>query len=439
MRNSTYRNSNSYNGRDNYDEHRQQQRMSDLEWNIERAIQNFDDFTARVAGNFGERAPVVHSEVFNLAAAEARAYNETSWFVSGSYYSERNQNTKLCQLEYKAGELAKREFLPRNLVDRHLPGYRVPPNDYNTEANRNGKAWGDWINGGFGSQRTQNDRMTMMELTLNRVNAEFAIVQNHTAAKIYNSMIGGQQNQVENLLKCGASLTYIDFHDDKNALERAWDSNDPRLMELVIEYGNADVANARFSDGRRPLRRAVDEDNAQTINELCRLGADITAGRGMSNICAKPTLLHTTADSGDLEVARALLANGANPNVAIQDGSYIQNTTSWLYRTCCGGISGTTPLHIAAKKYIDMTRGVVGLAGDHREGNAVEMMRELTRNGANPEIKDVKGVTPVKMLQDAGFGDIARTITQDYSARHQQNAVDRYVNRGAGNNQHMDR
>ena len=78
MRTST-RYKNSYHGRDNYSEHLQQQRMSDLEWNIERAIQDFDNFTARVARNFNEQPPVVRSEVFNLVQAEAKAYQETSF------------------------------------------------------------------------------------------------------------------------------------------------------------------------------------------------------------------------------------------------------------------------------------------------------------------------------------------------------------------------
>ena len=179
------------------------------------------------------------------------------------------------------------------------------------------------------------------------------------------------------------------------------------------------------------MRRAVDEGNTNTIDILCRLGADISAGRGLSNISAKPTLLHLAADNMSLHVTRALLENGANPNVAIQDGSYLQNTASWLYRTGCSGISGTTPLHTAAKKYIEIARANPGLAEDLREQNLADIMRELVQKGANVQITDPNGFTPIKMLQDAGFSDLAGELSQVHR-RPPQNAVHRYVNRNPG-------
>ena len=87
----------------------------------------------------------------------------------------------------------------------------------------------------------------MMELTLNSINAELRTVQNHTAGKLYDSMRAAQYEQVENFLKSGASLTYIDSRDNKNALERAWDLNDVRLMPLIMNNGTGAVANDTIS------------------------------------------------------------------------------------------------------------------------------------------------------------------------------------------------
>ena len=55
-------------------------------------------------------------------------------------------------------------------------------------------------------------------------------------------------------------------------------------------------------------------------------------------------------------------------------------------------------------------------------------MRELVQTGANVQITDPNGLTPIKMLQDAGFSDLAGELSQVHR-RPPQNAIDRYVNR----------
>ena len=55
-------------------------------------------------------------------------------------------------------------------------------------------------------------------------------------------------------------------------------------------------------------------------------------------------------------------------------------------------------------------------------------MRELVQTGANVQTTDPNGLTPIKILQDAGFGDLAGELSQAH-LKPPQNAIDRYVNR----------
>ncbi len=98
-----------------------------------------------------------------------------------------------------------------------------------------------------------------------------------------------------------------------NVLEEAWDSNNPTLLNFVLENCKDYVVNEEFSDGKTPLLRAVDDSNSEAVRILCRLGSDMEEGRSI-DIAFHPTLLHTAASNRSLSVTRALLENGANPN-----------------------------------------------------------------------------------------------------------------------------
>ncbi len=433
---------NSYNGRNNQAENRQSQRIYKLERDIEEAIEDFDDYIARIAEDFNETPPIVHSTVFNVKEAEDKVYHDMRSFTSGNYESERAQNIKLYQLEHRVKELENRESLPRQLTHKILNGYPIPSNTYIPHDDRDDKRWEDYYNAGFtGAQRKQNDRMTEMELTLERIMIELEIVQ-ETVEKvkflsIYNNMMDNNLELLEKSITLGASLADIDTRDGKNALERAWDLNNlkkhPGLMDLILENSDAELVNAHFSNEKSPLRRAVDEDNPDMVRTLCTLGADINEGNGLSDTTLKPTLLHSAIANDSPEVIKALLENGANPNIAITGASYAQNTTSWVYRTCCGGL-GVTPLHTAVQKYINISRGYSESSASYYQENTMEIMKALVRNGANPNATDSNNITPLQMLQDASLSSIAVIISQEYKAA----STYRHANRNT-HSEHMRR
>lgn len=155
-----------------------------------------------------------------------------------------------------------------------------------------------------------------------------------------------------------------------------------------IHNGNAGQVRAYLRDGAsvegspespcKPLISAAAAGNVNMVKLLIRKGADVNAGAPMDVRCSKQDsrhncviclgerALHTGAKYGRLDVVRALLEAGANPNA-----------TDSLERT---------PLHVALARGKD----------DH---DWLETARELLGAGTDPTLADSDGTIALHHAQ----------------------------------------
>jgi uncharacterized protein len=157
---------------------------------------------------------------------------------------------------------------------------------------------------------------------------------------------------------------------------------------LLFAARNGDVESARLllaagarindalPDGMTALTLAARSGQTAIARFLIDAGADINDAR------FGYTALHAAVLMGDIEVVRALLAHGANPNIPLTKAEPIRRGGQDISLPV--GYLGATPLLMAAK-FAD-----------------VDMLRALLDAGADPAIPLKSGTTP--LLAAAGFG-----------------------------------
>jgi ankyrin repeat protein len=218
----------------------------------------------------------------------------------------------------------------------------------------------------------------------------------------------GALDAVRALAECGADLNAAD-PDGTPALTFAIINGHYDVATLLVEKG-ADV-NQPDRTGATPLYSAVDMHTLQT-----------SFGR--------PELPRAITD-GSVGMAKTLLARGADPNRTLK--------TKVLKRTYQAGdgrlADGATPLMRAAKSSdVVMMRLLIdsgaeldrqNAAGEtalHIAMNSPKAVRFLTDEGAAPEVRNARGLTPLEALlkaQNPNAESIAllRDLTGDYATQ----------------------
>ncbi len=148
------------------------------------------------------------------------------------------------------------------------------------------------------------------------------------------------------------------------------------MIKLLIDRG----ANVRAIDDTHhtPLHLASNKETAQLLIDA---GADVNAKTRRTG----ETLLHSAAWNAAqgakksyqmyLDLAKLLIANGADVNVKLKSGSMIQDNEPYRDK------SGDTVLHQVARSY--------------SEQHASEVCELLLANGAKVNAVNVKGQTPL--------------------------------------------
>jgi len=154
----------------------------------------------------------------------------------------------------------------------------------------------------------------------------------------------GQREVVEVLLATGLEL---------NIFEAAATGQTERVRALIKK--DPSLTNAFSADGFMPLGLAVYFGRRETVETLLAAGAEVNTP---SRESMKVTPLHSAAAARQVEIARVLIAHGANVNATQAE-------------------SGFTPLHEAA------------LNGD------LEFARLLLEHGADVNAKMKDGKTPL--------------------------------------------
>ena len=184
------------------------------------------------------------------------------------------------------------------------------------------------------------------------------------------------------------------------------------------------LTDLRDADGNTPLHRAIDRRNADTVAALVRAGARIDIPADYSALqCAKDVVPGSGRARGrvtrpdrefNAELVRALLGDltgegGVSALVAsIEAGEHIE----WVRALIAGGADpnacrhsdGQTALHEAVD-YVCGT-GTVG-------ADAAEMLVALIEAGADPNVRDSKGSTPLhRAASSSRLPGIVRTLLE---------------------------
>jgi ankyrin repeat protein len=121
-----------------------------------------------------------------------------------------------------------------------------------------------------------------------------------TLSPIMNALYHRQMDVVNELLASGVEL---------NVYEAAATGQTDRLRELIAN--NPAAINSHAEDGFTALGLAVFFGHPETVNALLAAGADVNLA---SRESMKVTPLASASAAGQIEIARALLAQGANVN-----------------------------------------------------------------------------------------------------------------------------
>lgn len=205
---------------------------------------------------------------------------------------------------------------------------------------------------------------------------------------LFEAIKTGDEASVERLLARSPDLALAETEDGVSAVLLAAYYRRPHIAAVLAEHRNnlnifeaaalgklsmlrrlldeqPGLANAYALDGFQPLGLACFFGHPQAAQLLLEHGAAVNSA---SRNEAKVMPLHSAVAARQLEVARILLARGANPN-AVQAGEF-------------------TPLHGAA------------------ENGQVEMVRLLLDHGANPHQRAADGRTALDIAREKGHPEV---------------------------------
>ena len=192
-------------------------------------------------------------------------------------------------------------------------------------------------------------------------------------SRIYSSIVTSEGQALEKR-KDPAELNYTVLRGGSTPLLFAARSGDVESATLLLAAG-ADVNDA-LADGTSALVEAAYSGRGAVGALLLNMGADPNAA------AVGYTALHAAVLRGDLDMVRALLAHGANPNAAITKGTPIRRCSQDLELP--KKLIGATPYLLAAK-FLE-----------------VDMMRALAAAGADPRLPTPDGTTPLMVAAGTG-------------------------------------
>lgn len=213
--------------------------------------------------------------------------------------------------------------------------------------------------------------------------------------------IAAVKNQVEIaklLLEAGAKLEGGDV-DDSTPLMVAANSGSTEMINFLLSRGAS--VNRRDRNGACPAYFAMTSNRLATLQQLLQAGADLHFRNQVGM-----TALHIAAGRGNPEMVAFLLEQGLDPNSQDAFGR------SPLFTAILHPLRGTPAiidLLLAAKADPCVTENTGGRDAFHAavlSGNltAVEAM---LKTGADPNVPDLRGVTPLQLARRYGHLKIA--------------------------------
>lgn len=175
-----------------------------------------------------------------------------------------------------------------------------------------------------------NGSTPMVDALLN-AGANANIARNTGETALMTCARSGRVDAVKSLLAHGADLSRAEYSQGQNALMWASARNNADVIRLLVEVG-ADVHGKTTINEFTPLLFAAREGAADAVRALLASGADVNEASADNT-----TPLLATTYTGHWDLAKYLLDRGANPNKA--DGGY--SPLHWAAGSWENDISGS--------------------------------------------------------------------------------------------------
>ena len=182
-------------------------------------------------------------------------------------------------------------------------------------------------------------------------------------SQILKALYQGQKDVVNELLASGIEL---------NVYEAAGTGQTQRLRELIA--ADPSLVNSHAPDGFTPLGLAIFFGHSETVNALLDAGADVNLA---SRESMKVSPLASASAAGQLEIARVLIARGANVNAR--------------------AASDFTPLHESAAS------------------GRMEFAKLLLENGADVNARTSDGKTPLDYAREHNRAEMVQLLSKHVS------------------------
>jgi ankyrin repeat protein len=156
------------------------------------------------------------------------------------------------------------------------------------------------------------DDLTLANLLLS-AGARANAANDHKVTPLSLACLNGSASMVEALLRAGANPNLASVAGETPLMIAAHTGNVTVVRQLLTR--GADVKAAESTAGQTALMRAVAQNHEAVVRALLEAGADVRA-RSQNRF----TPLLFAAQQGNIDIARLLIAAGADPNEAAPDG-----------------------------------------------------------------------------------------------------------------------
>ncbi|OXM15693.1 ankyrin repeat domain-containing protein [Paenibacillus herberti] len=192
---------------------------------------------------------------------------------------------------------------------------------------------------------------------------------------------------------------------DQQLLQAA-ERKDAATLEKLIKDG-ANI-NAQDSKGRTAAMIATYNNDIASAKVILEAGADVNIQDEMKNT----PFLYAGAE-GNLEILKLTIAAGADPTITNRyNGTALIPASEHGYTGVVQELLTNTKIDVNHVNRLGWTALMEAIVLNNGNANQQETVRLLIQHGADVNLPDEEGVTPLKHARQRGFDEIVQLLVQ---------------------------